>query len=796
MYLTKLGNRIIRMNKIIILSCSLLCACIQLEAQNYFEIYQNGSIVNSIAVEDVNSIYTDVNSQNKQSVYFDCDNVTIDYETQKIDSIKIYNPSKDPLVYLGLVGFNQDIYPKPIDILSKDTEPIFTSFINQLESADGSILYYAIDQALNELTTKSIETSINNVTLLSFTDGLDQGSLMLNSKYDSESDYLNYLHKRINNTVFKDKKLTAFSIGLRGNDVSDYNLFKDNLNKLASSPDYAFEAKSMDGVRDHLRSIAEQLISINNQQTISVRIPGPSNGTIVRFTFYDSDNSSNYPNDNSIYIEGVFNLSDRSLRNVKYHGLSSSGDTEIKGKQEGIFVTFTFPELQRTDGKGLINTKWVHQYNKSNSSTQWQENSEFNSNNNVQTSINHFGGVIIVVLDCSKSLGSYFSDMKRYVKDFISNVANNAAPFSIYPPQELNAYVNSDNAVELSWNKVKYADCYDVYRSFDSKSGIVVANDVKENYWIDNSAQNNLSYDYQVVAKGHGLTSEKSNSCHFGPDLSKIVNLEPNVLIFNSEGGSHDVSMTNSIYRLSHVTISSDGADWCFAKVVNDKVTVTVKPYNGQGNRQCTITCILTDTKTPTDEIAISAMIVQNGFKDNDGGAWVDPVYFNFPREGGVNNINYGFGLFGNLNRVFAADWLRGGWSSDYQGTNRFKQQFFLAIPPNTTGVPRNSTILFYFGEEKGTPYKNCYCIPIIVRQEGGNFTNNDLKSLIVGKWHHHIISSSAWQVESNYDLTINADGTYTEVQKEDNIIPLSQSRAPTPLPATAFQNRAASASR
>ena len=86
------------------------------------------------------------------------------------------------------------------------------------------------------------------------------------------------------------------------------------------------------------------------------------------------------------------------------------------------------------------------------------------------------------------------------------------------------------------------------------------------------------------------------------------------------------------------------------------------------------------------------------------------------------------------------------------------------------TGVARRDTIKFLFGATKETPFEDRYVIPVIVRQEGGTFNNSDLKSLVVGKWHHYIQSTSAWKVDYNYDLTINADGSYSERMKEDNV--------------------------
>lgn len=296
---------------------------------------------------------------------------------------------------------------------------------------------------------------------------------------------------------------------------------------------------------------------------------------------------------------------------------------------------------------------------------------------------------------------------------------------------------------------------------------------------IDIAVQPNLTFDYRngmvrclfATSNNPGIGEQIQKNVYIKQDPISGVSVSTNELSFTNEGGKQEFTVTNGpSFKYSGVSVSSEGSDWCTVKDVNGTVTVTVQPYTGAEDRECTITYYLSNSKNPgeEDKVVMTVKIIQKGL--GDGGAWVDPVYFNFPREGGVNFARYDFGEFNHVHRVSTADWVRGGFSADYEGTNRFKRQLYLAIPPNETGVARRDTIKLLFGPEKETPDDKRYCIPIVVRQEGGTFSNSDLKSLVVGNWHHHIISSSAWQVESNYDLTINEDGTYTEVQVEDNL--------------------------
>lgn len=392
-------------------------------AQKFLDIYRNGKIASSVKAARVDSMVIDRDAKERRTLYF-FQNGKSFYHTQtdNIDSIKVFNSENEQLVYLGIIGFNQALHEKEFSILDKNTANDFKTFVSNLPRKDGTLLYYGVDEALDMMKKQNFTTPISSVNLITFTDGLDQGSLMMNSSYTTDEQYLNAMSKRIGETKVKGLPLTAYSLGLRGSDVTDYTLFQNNLKKLASSSDKAFEVSNMGAVRTRLQEISDKIISISNKQNVSMKIPGQSNGTLIRFTFDDASAANS-----TLYIEGTFNLSDRSLRSVSYHGLKAESGSTVQGKQDGIFVTLTFSGLQREDGNGLVQTNSIRQFYKSVSATSWQENSEFTPANNTLTTINHSGAVILLVLDCSSSLGSQFGNMQSYAKDFIDRVANNAA---------------------------------------------------------------------------------------------------------------------------------------------------------------------------------------------------------------------------------------------------------------------------------------------------------------------------------------------------------------------------------
>ena len=426
------------MKKYLFTLVTLLAMTAGVYAQKFLDIYRNGEIVSSVKAADVDSLVVDNNKGKRTLSFWQQGKVFHRTEIAKEDSVRVFRSEDEPLVYLGIVGFNQELYEKPFGYLDKNTADVFKNFVGTLQRKDGTLLYYCVDHALDMLQSGSFPTKVGSVNLITFTDGLDQGSLMMSSGYTTDEQYLSAVSSRIHSMKVKGLPLTAYSLGLRGSDVSNYTLFQNNLNKLASTSDKASEVSSMSAVRTRLQEISDQIISVSTKQTVSMKIPGQSNGTVVRFTF-DNATAAN----STLYIEGTFQLSDRSLRNVTYHGLNAESGTTVQGSQSGIFVTYTFNGLQRADGNGLVPTDNIRQYYKSANATSWQVNSEFTSANNTQTVTSRSGTVILLALDCSSSLGSQFSNMQSYAKDFIDRVASNAA-IHVERPFNNNATGGSD----------------------------------------------------------------------------------------------------------------------------------------------------------------------------------------------------------------------------------------------------------------------------------------------------------------------------------------------------------------
>ncbi len=424
---------------VIILSIATLTMTSQ---EKYLHLYKNGTVDKSYKVSSIDSALF---NESGSEMYLDLYRNGIKHRASnvaKTDSFKIGGELAPSGVYMGIIGFNQALYTKAVGSLSSSTKNDYSSFVSNLTSSNGTLLYYAVDNALTAIETAELPEDLVNVSVVTFTDGLDQGSIMMNSAYTTNEAYLSAVESRIKNGVVNGVPVTAYSIGLRGNDVTDVLQFQKNLKSLASSDDNAIEVSSISEVSAKFDQIANEVYNESFSSTVSLTIPGQSDGTLIRFTFDDVNNASN----STMYIEGTFRLSDRSLTDVSYHGLSCTGGSEVKGVQSGIYVTFTFEDVKSLTTTS-VNSSYIDQWSYISNSGKWQINSEFTPDNNTVMEVSRKSALVMLVLDCSSSLGSQFSTVKTQANNFISKLAGygNDEKFSYIDIDVLDIFAEVDD---------------------------------------------------------------------------------------------------------------------------------------------------------------------------------------------------------------------------------------------------------------------------------------------------------------------------------------------------------------
>jgi len=325
-------------------------------------------------------------------------------------------------LYMGIIGFNDVLTEQRISLLNSNTRYNFQSFISNLNMEAGTGLFYAVDNGINRLQTATLPDDLTSVSLVTFTDGLDNVSIDLNHQYDTRDAYRDALRNRIASVKIQNLPINAYSIGIRGSDVVDTTAFSDGLAALASNQSNVFEVSNMTDVNTTFADIANSLYSQQGGQSIRLRITGGiDDGTKIRFTF---DNVTSAANSN-LYIEGTYKRdgTSRSLQNVIYQGLSSSSGTTVSGTVDGVYVTFNFENTSNTSG-GNIPTNSIKQWAYVASQATWQRNSEFGGTGDIV--VDRKSAVIMLVLDCTSSLGSTgFYQMQNAANSFISTLVNN-----------------------------------------------------------------------------------------------------------------------------------------------------------------------------------------------------------------------------------------------------------------------------------------------------------------------------------------------------------------------------------
>lgn len=325
-------------------------------------------------------------------------------------------------LYMGIIGFNEDLIDKgDMGLLAPNTKGTFTSFVNSLTTKKNTVLYYAVDKALDKLTTTPFPNNLRNVAIVTFTDGLDQGSLpMINyDPYVTKTEYRTYLDGRIKSTTVQGLSLSAYTIGLRGGDVTNYGEFQNNLVSLASSEENAMEVTNMSEVNSRFQEIANQLTDITETQIISIKFPMLDDGQTFRFIFDNVIDATQ----SQCYIEGTMNVRNNTLNNIRYVGLTCSSGTSIQGTRYGINISFDFVNLKDANGNNL-SLDYVKEFYLEGS--YWQVNSEFDKGDDIEVTVERSSAAIMLVLDCSSSLqsdGDKFTEMKSHVKAFIETLA-------------------------------------------------------------------------------------------------------------------------------------------------------------------------------------------------------------------------------------------------------------------------------------------------------------------------------------------------------------------------------------
>lgn len=341
-------------------------------------------------------------------------------------------------MYLGVIGFNQDLHIKPITRLDDAAIQEIKQFIENLQMGGATLLYHAVNTSLDMLASSGVPMDLINVSIVNFTDGLDEGSYTF-SNYSSGAQYLQAVSQRIRNERVHGDTIQAHTVGIQGNDVFSYDLaeFLNNLNGISQLPSdrYVHYVADFEDVLSELRGIAEQLHQQSINSMLTLRLPVPDPNTRIRFCLDITTPPPHEPNEvlqSEHYIEGVYvNNSEGKgvLTGVQYVGMSStSGSTVTAVSMEPPFAVFKFEGMKDANNNNFTDSTITHlqEWKYNTNANAWIHNSEWENTGNTEVNNEFFSSLVMLNLDCSQSLGNQkFRLLKDYAKEFVDVLRTN-----------------------------------------------------------------------------------------------------------------------------------------------------------------------------------------------------------------------------------------------------------------------------------------------------------------------------------------------------------------------------------
>jgi len=335
-------------------------------------------------------------------------------------------------LYLGIIGFNENLSKRDIAILDSDNKSLYQQFVTDLSIGPATGLYYAVDNAISMLAEANLPDNLISVSIVTFTDGLDNISIDLNPNYNSRDEYRDAVQNRIANTTINGLPIRAYSVGVQGGDVRDGDAFMAGLRALATPNSEntlgrnVYPVEDISKINGAFRDIAMSLRIENQLQSIRLRMPGGyDDGSRIRFTFDDTTNTT--VGDSRSYFEGTYRRDgrNRSLENVVFRGLNQTDGITLNGELNGPYVYFSFEN--ETDALApLLDMEKAQQWEYIPSLSLWQRNSEFNPRSDSQIVVIERSAVIMVVLDCTTSLdageANGFEQIKSFANEFLDAV--------------------------------------------------------------------------------------------------------------------------------------------------------------------------------------------------------------------------------------------------------------------------------------------------------------------------------------------------------------------------------------
>jgi hypothetical protein len=345
------------------------------------------------------------------------------------DLVKNSNTGYSPIV-------SNLLYLNDTDGFGAQKNILKTTVLNEYsaDSTDGKPLYYAVHKALNSLKSEEpyLVASLENITVVTFTDGYDTGSGMLtndaNSQYIisgvphniSDDAYGDWLKNQIRGGMkISNIPITAYAVAVKSSATGGGRPDQTaQLQKIASSDDDVFLVDNWNAValKDTFSKIANSLTSISYNSLLYLDVNSPSSYTDIvsnpniAITFDGAAPDATKTLLGKVIQDG----SKFSITAITTTSDLNSINGTVQGKVAGLNTRFTFPGFT-----GAKTGSTVKIYKRVGSA--WVEQTTGVSHGFTQTTVEQKSAIIYFVLD-AKLNAANVGTIKTAVSGFIDTL--------------------------------------------------------------------------------------------------------------------------------------------------------------------------------------------------------------------------------------------------------------------------------------------------------------------------------------------------------------------------------------